>query len=145
MPCRIRFDHYIDWFELDLLHVNITAAHVISVTRAHFARYGVPNKFLSDDGSQYVSQEFSSFAVAYDFQLITRSPFYVRATDKANQKQKKLKKMLQKSDPLNVLLEHRNTSLPQGMTYFPAQSFLCRRAKSILPVSESLLRQLCHQ
>ena len=92
MPCRIRFDHYIDWFELDLLHVNITAAHVISVTRAHFARYGVPNKFLSDDGSQYVSQEFSSFVVAYDFQLITRSPFYVRATDKANQKQKKLKR-----------------------------------------------------
>ena len=52
--------------------------------------------------------------------------------------------MSQKSDPLNVLLEHRNT-LRQGMTYFPAQSFLCRRAKSILPVSESLLRQLCHQ
>ena len=91
-PCRIRFDHYIDWFELDLLRVNITAALDISVTRAHFARYGVPNKFLSDDGSHYVSQEFSSFAVAYDFQLITRSPFYARATDKANQKQKKLKR-----------------------------------------------------
>ena len=70
-PCRIRFDYYIDWFELDLLHVNITAAYVISVTRAHFARYGVPAKFLSDDGSQYVCQEFSSFAAAYDFQLIT--------------------------------------------------------------------------
>ena len=92
MPCRIRFDHYIDWFELDLLHVNITAALDISVTRAHFARYDVPNKFLSDDGSHYVSQEFSSFAVAYDFQLITRSPFYARATDKANQQQKKLKR-----------------------------------------------------
>jgi len=57
-PWGIRFDHYIGWFELDLLHVNITAAHVISVTRAHFAHYGVPDKFLSDNGPQYVSQEF---------------------------------------------------------------------------------------
>ena len=63
-PCRIRFDHYIDWFELDLLHVNITAAHVISVTRAHFAHYGVHDKFLSDKGPHYVTQEFLSFAEA---------------------------------------------------------------------------------
>ena len=47
--------------------------------------------------------------------------------------------MLKKSDLLTGLLEHRNTP-PQGMTFSPAQRFLCRRTKSSLPVSESLLR-----
>ena len=65
-------DHYSDWFEVDLLNEDITAAHVISVTKAHFGRYGVLDKFLSDNGPQYVSQEFTNFAKAYDFQLITQ-------------------------------------------------------------------------
>lgn len=37
-------------------------------------------------------REFSSFAAVYDFQMITRSPFYAKATDKANQQQNKLKR-----------------------------------------------------
>ena len=48
--------------------------------------------------------------------------------------------MLKKSDLLTGLLDHRNTP-PQGMTYSPAQRFLCRRTKSNLPISESLLSQ----
>ena len=136
----VTVDHYSDWFEVDLLNEDITAAHVISVTKAHFARYGVPDKFLSDNGPQYVSQEFVNFAKAYDFQLITPSPYYARATGKAEAAVKEAKKMLKKSDLLTGLLEHRNTP-PQGMTFSPAQRFLCRRTNSSLPVSESLLRQ----
>ena len=48
--------------------------------------------------------------------------------------------MLKKSDLCTGLLDHRNTP-PQGMTYSPAQRFLCRRTKSNLPISESLLSQ----
>ena len=46
--------------------------------------------------------------------------------------------MLKKSDLLTGLLDHRNTP-PQGMIYSTAQRFLCRRTKSNLPISESLL------
>ena len=48
--------------------------------------------------------------------------------------------MLKKSDLLTGLSDHRNTP-PQGMTYSPAQRFLCRRTKSTLPIAESLLSQ----
>ena len=34
----VTVDHYSDWFEVDLLNEDITAANVISVTKAHFAR-----------------------------------------------------------------------------------------------------------
>ncbi|KAL9967068.1 hypothetical protein ACROYT_G025231 [Oculina patagonica] len=105
----VTVDHYSDWFEVDLLNEDITASHVISVTKAHFARYGVPQKFLSDNGPQYTSQEFENFAKVYDFQLITRSPYYARATGKAESAVKEAKKMLKKSDLLTGLLDHRNT------------------------------------
>ena len=48
--------------------------------------------------------------------------------------------MLKKSNLLTGLLDHRNTP-PRGMTYSPAQRFLCRRTKFNLPISESLLSQ----
>ena len=48
----VTVDHYIDWFEVDLLNEEITAANVISVTKAHFARYGLPDTFLPDNGPQ---------------------------------------------------------------------------------------------
>ena len=71
---------------------------------------------------------------------ITRSSYYTRATGKAEAAVKEAKKMLKKADHLTGLLDHRNTP-PHGMTYSPAQRFLCRRTKSNLPISESLLSQ----
>ena len=54
----VTLEHYSDWFEVDLLNEDSTAANVISVTKTHFARYGIPDTFLSDNGPQYSSQEF---------------------------------------------------------------------------------------
>ena len=61
----VTVDHYSDWFEVDLLNDDITAANVISVTKAHFARYGIPDTFLLDNEPQYTFQEFSNFAKTY--------------------------------------------------------------------------------
>ena len=70
----VTVDQYSDWFEVDL-NEDITAANVISVTNAHFARYGIADIFLSDNRPQYTSQEFSNFAKTYGFKLTTRSPY----------------------------------------------------------------------
>ena len=118
-------NHYSDWFEVDLLNKDITAANVISVTKAPFARYGIPDTFLSDNGPQYNCQEFVNFANTYGFKLITRSPYYARAAIKAEAAVKEAKRMVKKSDLLTGLLDHRNTP-PQGMTCSLAQRFLCR-------------------
>ena len=52
----VTVDHYSDWFEVDLLNEDITVANVVSITKAHFDRYGIPDTFLSDNGPQYTSQ-----------------------------------------------------------------------------------------
>ena len=54
----VTVDHYSDWFEVHLLNEDITAANVISVKKAHFALYGIPDILLSDNGPQCTSQEF---------------------------------------------------------------------------------------
>ena len=108
----VTVDHYSDWFEVDLLNEDIAAASVISVTKAQFARYGVPDKFLTDNGPQYVSQEVLNFAKAYDFMLLTRSPYYARATGKAESAVKDAKKMLKKSDLLTGLSRTQKRSTP---------------------------------
>ena len=63
------------------------------VTKAHFACYGMPDTFLLDNRPQYTSQEFFKFANTYDFMLIARSPYYARATGKAEAAVKEAKKM----------------------------------------------------
>ena len=99
-----------------------------------FVAHGWPS-----DKSQ-VPTAFSNFAKTYGFKLTTRSPYYARATGKAEAAVKEVKKMLKKSDLLTGLLDYRSTP-PQGITYSPAQRFLCRRTKSNLPISESFLSQ----
>ena len=59
----VTVDYYSDWCEADLLTEDVAAANVISVTKAHFARYGIPDTFLSDNGPQFTSQEFSNFQI----------------------------------------------------------------------------------
>ena len=73
--------------------ITATAANVISVTKAHFACYGTPDTFLSDNGAQYTSQDFLNFAKTYGLKLITWSPYYARATGKGKAAIKEAKKM----------------------------------------------------
>ena len=70
---------------------------------------------------------------------ILSSLIYARTTGKAESAVKEAEKMLKKSELRNGLVQHTNTP-SQGMTNSLAQRFLCRQM-SILPVSESLLRQ----
>ena len=108
------------------------------MTKAHLVHYGVPDKFLSNNGPKYISQESVNFSKEYVFKMITRSSYYARVTGKAESCIKEAEKML--SDLLTRLLDHQNTP-PQDMTYSPAKRFLCRRTKSTLPMSATLLGQ----
>jgi len=77
-------------------------------------------------------QEFMNFARAFDFQLITWSPYYTRATGKAESAVKEAKRMRKKSDLLTVLFEIHRVRVwippPQHRGFF-------------VVVSESLLHQ----
>ena len=53
---RITVDYYSDFWELDRLS-DTSSATLIEHTKAHFARYKIPDKVISDNGPQFRSQE----------------------------------------------------------------------------------------
>ena len=78
----VMVDHYSDFFELDSLR-NTTTSTVIRAINRNFARHGIPDECISDNGPQFDSHEYSSFAREYGFTMIKSSSYYIRANGKA--------------------------------------------------------------
>ena len=107
--------------------------------KTHIARYGMPNKLMSDNGPNFTSREFRLFTDSYNIEHITSSPTYTQSTGKAENSVKTAKKMIQKAldahaDPYLAFLDFRNTPM-EGFTTPPAQRMLNRPTRTLLPMS----------
>ena len=63
----VMVDHYSDFFELDPLSGNTSATTVIRAMKRQFARHGIPDECITDNGPQFESHEYSRFAREYGF------------------------------------------------------------------------------
>ena len=134
----ITVDHYSKWPELAKLD-NLSSNNTISYLKSQFARYGVPDKLLSDNGPQYSSSLFAKFARDYGFIHVTTSPHYSQSNGQAERTVQTVKNMLRKAeDPYKALLAYRNTVL-EDIGLSPAQLFLGRMLKTDIPTTEPLL------
>ena len=111
----ILVDYYSKFFEVSKIS-GTGSESVINVLKQNFARHGIPEKLISDNGPCYASQLFTEFAKAYQFDHATSSPRYPRSngmSERAVQTVKKLLKKAKKSgnDPYLALLELRNTPI----------------------------------
>ena len=70
-------DHYSDYIELETLR-NTSALAVIRAMKRNFARHGIPDECVTDNGPQFVSHEYASFAREYGFTSIKSSPYHSR-------------------------------------------------------------------
>ena len=101
-------------------------------------------KIVGDNGSQFASQEFATFAREWGFEHVTSSPHYAQSNGKAENAAKTAKSLLKKaklgeSDPLKAILEWRNTPT-EGLESSPAQRrLMSRRTRTMLPTRNSLL------
>ena len=116
---------------------------MIAKVKAHFARYGVPDTVVSDNGPPFKSDAFAHFAQKWGFEHTPSSPYHSRSNGKAEYAVKAAKRMLKKAkrsgeDQYLALLNIRNTPT-QGVDSSPAQRFLGRRTKTTLPTSAELL------
>ena len=110
--------------------------------KRNFARHGIPDECISDNGPQFDSYEYSRFARDYGFNLVKSSPYYSRGNGKAESAVKIAKNILKKSrheDPYLALLAYRNTP-QQGHAYSPAQRLMSRRLRDLIPMATSQLR-----
>ncbi|XP_055522703.1 uncharacterized protein K02A2.6-like [Wyeomyia smithii] len=55
---------------------RITSAATIAILRNIFARFGMPETLVSDNGTQFTSVEFQNFCVGNGIQHISTAPFH---------------------------------------------------------------------
>ena len=116
---------------------------VCKAFRAMFARYGVPDVLVTDNGPQFASSEFSEFAKMWGFDHVTSSPRYLQSNGKGENAVKTVKRLFKKYQESGeseyvALLDWRNTPT-EGFGTSPAQRFLGRGCKTRLPTQRSLL------
>uniref|UniRef100_A0A671UHK2 Integrase catalytic domain-containing protein n=1 Tax=Sparus aurata TaxID=8175 RepID=A0A671UHK2_SPAAU len=122
---------------------SCTSSAVISKLKSAFARHGIAETVISDNGPCYSSEEFRRFADAWDFTHITTSPRYPRSNGLAERTVQTAKRILDKTMAENkdlylALLEYRNT--PVDNLQSPAQLLMSRRLRSILPMTGKQLQ-----
>ena len=70
-------DYYSRWIEIKQL-TSLTSACVISCVKAVFITHGVPDVVVSDNGRQFVSDEFKRFADEMCFTQQTTNPYFAQ-------------------------------------------------------------------
>jgi len=134
-------DYYSRYWEIASLR-STTSRAVIEKLKQIFSRHGIPETVKSDNGPQYSSVEFATFASSWKFTHVTSSPKYPQSNGLAEKTVQTAKKMLEKAkrdpkDPYLSLLEQRNTPIANYKS--PAQLSMGRRLRSILPCTTNQL------
>ena len=128
-------DYYSRFIEIARLS-SLTSDEVITHLKSIFARHGIPQYVVSDNGTQYSSQLFSNFSKSYGFKHITSSPHYPQSNGEAERAVQTMKRLLDKStDPYLTLLAYRSTPLKLG--YSPAELLMGRNLRTTLPTANS--------
>jgi transposase InsO family protein len=134
----ITVDHYSDFIEVDELNDTLSST-VITHTKAHFARHGIPEILLTDNGPQFISVDFASFCGLYSVTHITSSPYWPKGNGKAESAVKVMKALLNKSTDIYMSLLHYRNTPQQGHTMSPSQRSMGRRTRNTLPIARHLL------
>ncbi|UYV78480.1 hypothetical protein LAZ67_16001679, partial [Cordylochernes scorpioides] len=114
---------------------RLTASVVVRSCKSIFARHGIPETVVSDNGTQFgAAREFANFARQYGFQHVTSSPRFPQSNGMAESGVKIAKLILKKNqDPSLGLLEYRSTPLENG--YSPAELLMGRKLRTTLPIA----------
>lgn len=101
-----------------------------------FARHGYPEMVVSDNGPQFSSETFRTFAKENCFTHITSSPHYPLANGEAERAVQTVKCLCKKdNDKTRAHLAYRATPLEQECS--PAQLLMGRNLRTSLPQSSS--------
>ena len=89
----VTVDYYSRYFEVDILH-STTSKVIISRLRTQFARHGIPHSLRTDNGPQFVSDEFRQFLSEMGIQHRRNTPLWPRANGEVERQNRTLLKTL---------------------------------------------------
>ncbi|XP_055371850.1 uncharacterized protein LOC129605879 [Condylostylus longicornis] len=135
-PYLLVVDYYSKFIEIDLLNSGYGSLQVITKLKSIFARHGILQIFISDNGPPYNSKEFKQFCRDWNIEHKTSSPYLPRSNGLAERSIQTIKKLLTKceetkNDPYVALLHYRTTQT-NGMPS-PAQLLMSRSLTTKIP------------
>ena len=138
----VTVDYYSRYFEIDELS-STTSNAIIKRLCHHFARHGIPQTLISDNGPQYVSDEFHQFTKSWDFEHKTSSPMHSQSNGLAEKTVQTAKRLLAKAKETGtnferMLLHYRST--PVDNLASPAQLLMGRQIRSTMPATTNHLK-----
>ncbi|XP_055623664.1 uncharacterized protein K02A2.6-like [Toxorhynchites rutilus septentrionalis] len=137
----ITVDHYSDYFEVNQLK-DLSPESVIIECKQNFARFGVPQRVVTDNGTNFVNKKMTKFASDWDFELVTSAPHHQQANGKAESAVKIAKYLMKKADESGsdfwyTLLHWRN--IPNNIGSSPAARLLSRTTRCGVPTAATKL------
>ena len=133
----IMVDTYSKWCEVDIIR-NIDANSTIDVCRQLFSRYGLPNQIITDNGGQFISDQFQRFCKNNGIIHLFTAPYHQSSNGQVERFVQTVKKGLKMNNIdegdaqkklNNFLFAYRVT--PSTVTHkTPSELFLGRTIKS---------------
>ena len=117
---------------------STTAPAIVNTMKNVYARWGIPDLVISDNGGQFDSTAFTDFAESYGFCHETSSPKFQQSNGEVESAVQIAKSILRQPDPQLALMTYRST--PVAATgHSPSELMMGCRIRTTLPV---LRRQL---
>jgi len=118
---------------------TLSSRSVINHMKGIFDEHGIPDRLISDNGTQYSSEEFKQFAATYGFEHVTSSPLYPRSNGFAERMVQTIKHLFTKAreggqDPHMAMLCLRTTPLDH-QTPSPSELLNGRKYRSNIPTT----------
>ncbi|XP_064086096.1 uncharacterized protein K02A2.6-like [Macrobrachium nipponense] len=136
-------DYFSSFLEVSRVN-NTTSTAIVRELQIIFSPRGIPDQLVTDNGPQFITPEFRSFAKTWSFEHITSSPRYAQSNGKAENAVKIVKKMFTKckltGESEFLALLNWNSTATEGILTSPAQILMGRRCKTIMPCMSSLLK-----
>ena len=101
----ITVDYFSNFWEIDRLR-DTKACTCVRKLKSHFARNGIPDVVISDNGPQFTSSEFAQFGREWAFEHRTSSPGHQQANGQAESAVKTAKSILKKAKKRNTPTEY---------------------------------------
>ena len=124
------------------LQINQTLGHVIGLLKTIIAEYGIPTIVHTDQGTQFVSEEFRTIAVQYRLHVQPSSPRYPQSNGFIEAMVITTKNIMEKaeesgSDPHLAMLIYRSAPIRPGQLS-PAELFTQRTYRALPPIHQYL-------
>ena len=124
-------DYYSRFIEI-LSLVETTSQVFIQKLKSVFARWGIPEELISDNGTQFKSLHFDEFKAKYGFKHTISSPHHPQANGTAESGVQIAKRILKQEEPFLALMAYRATPTPAtGKT--PSELITGRLIRTTLP------------